>query len=164
VSLSGNHIVVGTNIGRAYIYQRADSAGWEEHQRLPDTSTTPIGLFGEEVSIDGDQLVASHKGAPPWSILFGDEDGTWQRRHDLLGATAYVPPIVTIHERFCTVANAVYAVRDHNDLEDHAAFQNCFGVSAPWGEAPACELFDLTGDGHLDLGDFEDLVGTLTGP
>jgi hypothetical protein len=163
VSLSGNHIVVGTNIGRAYIYQRKGPTEWIEEQRLPITPPAPGARFGSQVAIDADLVVGGEQGAPP-ALVFEHESGTWQHSADLNSWSAWITPLLAVEGRFATVATAVYAVRGRNDLKDHAAFQNCFGVSAPWTQAPPCEPFDLTGDGHLDLGDFEDLVGTLTGP
>ncbi len=46
------------------------------------------------------------------------------------------------------------------DLIDFAAFQSCFGLPAAGG----CEALNLTGDGIVDLADFEALEALLTGP
>ncbi len=46
------------------------------------------------------------------------------------------------------------------DLLDYAAFQSCFGQSALGG----CEPLNLSGDGIIDMDDFESLEALLTGP
>ncbi|GJM26080.1 MAG: hypothetical protein DHS20C16_24950 [Phycisphaerae bacterium] len=46
------------------------------------------------------------------------------------------------------------------DLLDFAGFQSCFGLLASGG----CEALNLTGDGIVDIGDFEALEALLTGP
>jgi hypothetical protein len=46
------------------------------------------------------------------------------------------------------------------DLIDFAGFQSCFGLPASGG----CEALNLTGDGIVDLVDFEALEALLTGP
>lgn len=49
------------------------------------------------------------------------------------------------------------------DIEDIAAFQNCFSGSAPYGD-PECDVFDMDQDLDVDLNDHAAVVARMTGP
>ena len=47
------------------------------------------------------------------------------------------------------------------DLRDFATLQRCFGASPVSGD---CAVFDLAGDGNIDMDDFEQWSQAITGP
>jgi hypothetical protein len=63
-------------------------------------------------------------------------------------------------------AGSVYifdAAAECRDLAHFAGFQNCVGPGGG-GVFPGCEVFNFDGDDDVDLADFGQFLGTLTGP
>ncbi len=163
VSISGDRVVVGASgIGSTYIFTRTGDKPWLQEGRLTGPG---FGAreYGHGVAIDTELLVVAASG-DPWAYLFRREENAWIKSSALFGVNWSFPLSVTMRGKYALVYSYVYAVRDQRSLQDYAGFQACFtGGMAP-GLSVRCQPFDLSGDGRVDLIDFEDFVGTLIGP
>jgi len=62
------------------------------------------------------------------------------------------------------VVDGDYDGDDDADLHDFADFQACFSGGEVMPAGVGCEVFDFDLDNHVDLADYEEFAGKLTGP
>jgi hypothetical protein len=166
VSISGESAVVGvpndddagTNAGAAYVFMRESAGTWVQATRFGVGDTTALEHLGASVSIDRD-LVAVGKVANRMALLYRRQDDTWMQVDSFLGGLD-----VALDGKFAIRGTGVYVVREQRSLCDFAGFQNCFSGMPTVKLPPECQPFDLKADGHVDLGDFAEFVGTFVGP
>lgn len=178
VSISSGSVVVGavgtneagSHSGSAYVFARDYSDMWVEQAKLIAPDGAAHDEFGYSVGIDGELVLVGKPGDPLgnaannfMAYLF-DCDGSQCTKVDTLVSFDALAPRVGIDGKYAIVLDQVFAVREHRSLTDFARFQTCFTASSAQGLSPTCQPFDLTGDGRVDLSDFEDLVGTFVGP
>lgn len=159
VSIAGRHIAVGdSSIGMAYVFV-GHGTEWTQQDMFDSTPRTAI---GSDLRTDGHLLVASAAGQP-WGYLFERQSSDWVQVDGLLGiGEAFVPANVALGASFAIVSRNIYAVSDQRSLSEFSQFECCLAV----GDAPTreCRRWDFTGDGTVDLVDFEIFMGTYVGP
>jgi len=163
VGIAGGYVAVGApGIGSSYAFVHNGDGTWDEQTRLT-ASDLAMGQFGYAVNINEEFMIAGGSG-DPWAYVFQRDGKQWFKLHTLFGIQNSIGRSVAIDGRFATVLSYVYAVRDQRTMRDYAAFQNCFTGDIAGDPSATCQEFDLTGDGRVDLSDFEDFVGTFVGP
>ncbi len=154
----------GTSSGSVYVFERDVVAGeWKEKVKLtaPDAAATQY--FGYSVAADGTLVIVGRSG-DPWAYLCHSTGIPCFDTDGLAGGPGGRGRTADIDGRFAAVAMNIYAVRNRHSLYDYARFQDCFGVGNDSEAATACQPYELTGDGGVDLEDFEDFMGTFVGP
>ena len=171
VGMNGDQVVVGATgtiddgpaSGSAYVFRRDSSTGWSEQEKLTALDAGPGQKLGLSVAIDGD-LVAAGRIGNPWSLLYERVGRQWGGEVPLSSINTNFAQTISLSGNFAAVATHLYAVRNRHALSDFAGFQNCFRPSVDTEPSPACQPYDLTADGIVDLDDYEVFIGTFVGP
>ncbi len=157
VSIAGRYIAIGApSIHRCYVFVHQDVQWTQQAKFRPDSIA---GSFGYSVGFDGRFLVSSAVG-PLWGYLYEREGPEWAQVDELQGfgdALAHV----ALGAPFAVLTHNIYAIQNQRSLSEFSQFQCCLAeADHPNRE---CRRWDLTGDGRVDLVDFEIFMGTYVG-